>query len=392
MINCIFYDNSFSVKTHKHIAECEKEWNPLTVNAEHLHSSNLAGFENSKLDNFEFRYLLIYKKEKLAGIAYFQILHFKKDHYTAFKLNNVILKKIESAIISSDLKIFNCGNFFRINFQGFNFNKKLMSSEEFCTIMKNWTKDLPRKERPSLTVFKDVDPKFNAPEVFIESGLKEYPEDLTMELEIREDWYSLEDYKNSLTKKYAQRVTKTLKDFEEVERREFSLKEIEKYKTEIITLYENVMKKQTIKLGILNINYFLEFKKQNGNNFKLFGYFLHGKLIAFTSNIIHKNIWEVHYIGLDYEYATQLKTYQHILLDGVSDAITARKHVLDLGRTAKEAKAILGCAPAYYNNFYYVRGTFAKLIFNYLLKNFKDKEGEEWRKRNPFKNQIPELA
>jgi hypothetical protein len=62
-----------------------------------------------------------------------------------------------------------------------------------------------------------------------------------------------------------------------------------------------------------------------------------------------------------------------------------QKNTLKLGRTALEAKAIIGCKPVYLDNYIKLKSKPMQLGLKYMLKVFANERGTEWKKRNPFK-------
>jgi hypothetical protein len=59
-----------------------------------------------------------------------------------------------------------------------------------------------------------------------------------------------------------------------------------------------------------------------------------------------------------------------------------------LGRTALEAKAILGCEPAYQYGFYKLRHPIVNWFFKKVSAGFREQIGEKWKDRHPFKSQF----
>ena len=58
---------------------------------------------------------------------------------------------------------------------------------------------------------------------------------------------------------------------------------------------------------------------------------------------------------------------------------------LELGRTAKEAKANLGAAPKQIFNYIKVTSLFARLVLRYFLKRFNQSENQKQLERFPLK-------
>ena len=78
--------------------------------------------------------------------------------------------------------------------------------------------------------------------------------------------------------------------------------------------------------------------------------------------------------------------YFNILLDGVERAIDRKKNQVELGRTAREAKANIGGKPVYFNDFIRIKGFLSKLLSKRLTKYFQSEIGEQWVERHPFGN------
>ena len=117
----------------------------------------------------------------------------------------------------------------------------------------------------------------------------------------------------------------------------------------------------------------------------MIGYFIGEKLIAFSSTLEHQEKLEVHYIGLDYTYNKSHALYFNILFDGIEQAILSEKKILELGRTAREAKAVVGCNPVYFNDYLRIRNKFTRRIVSIFQDYFQSEMGDTWKNRHPFK-------
>lgn len=107
-------------------------------------------------------------------------------------------------------------------------------------------------------------------------------------------------------------------------------------------------------------------------------------MLAFTTAVMENGSYEVYYIGYAEDNNRQYGIYPNILLHGVERAIQLNK-TLKLGRTALEAKAIIGCKPVYLNNYIKLKSKPLQLGLKYMLKTFVAERGNEWKKRSPFK-------
>ena len=127
-------------------------------------------------------------------------------------------------------------------------------------------------------------------------------------------------------------------------------------------------------------------KKAYGVRFRLFGYFLENRLIAFSSNIAFENLWELHYIGMDYPANENHWLYFNILFDAIGDAIEDGKNELELGRTALAAKTSLGARPVYFKNYMRLKGIIPRLAVKLLGQNFNENVGQNWEERNAIRD------
>ncbi|MBK6445652.1 MAG: hypothetical protein IPF81_10230 [Bacteroidetes bacterium] len=78
-------------------------------------------------------------------------------------------------------------------------------------------------------------------------------------------------------------------------------------------------------MGIVDEKYFIALRNACKDRFRMIGYFIGEKLIAFSSTLEHQEKLEVHYIGLDYTYNKSHALYFNILFDGIEQAILSEK-------------------------------------------------------------------
>jgi hypothetical protein len=376
----------YVVKIYSSASELPEEWNVICKQQLHLNSKLLMALESAKLSDLEFCYIMVKTDDLVVAVFYFQILSLRKYHYKDFQTSrNRILKHIEQIILDKNNKIWVCGNLFKTDFKGFIVNEEVRNTSEIVTVIKDFFKNRIIKEKPNLLLFKDVPLNDRLNNDFKRLKFKHTKDDIVLKMDIPIEWKSIEEYKLLLSKKYLARFNKIHKELSPLIREELSLKEIEKYGDTIISLYNQVLNRQSIRLGILNINYFINCKKYYNSSFKFYGYFLEGTLVGFTSNFINNGEWEIHYIGFDYEINQKHKLFLNFLFNGLNDAIINRSNRLNLGRTAREAKVSLGAQPVYYSNYFKLRGATTKVLFNFLESKFKESEGDDWKVRNPFK-------
>lgn len=371
-------------KVYSSLKERADKWDAI-LPAEHpLRSAQLINLENSDLNDLQFRYVFFWEDEKNEpiAIAYFQWVHFTRKHYQLPSSTNFLLKILEKSVMRKGFQILICGNLFRVDFPGFYIaDDKIQTTAVFHELEKFFRSLSPK---PHAILIKDWQ-RPQDQEWVKEYGYQPWPSDLTMKLDLRPEWKSFDDYKAALKHKYAQRVRRVQHKCEGVIRKELDIEEIISYGDELEQLYNEVVARQVIRLVIVNKQYFIEMKKTYGDSFKIYGYFEDDVLIAFSSNILYKDLWELHYIGINYQKNEEHWLYFNIMYDGIALAIESGKKAVELGRTAREAKAMLGGKPIYFSSFFRLRGLLVNWLVSRFANAFNDKTGESWQIRNPWK-------
>jgi hypothetical protein len=152
------------------------------------------------------------------------------------------------------------------------------------------------------------------------------------------------------------------------------------------SLYLELVNKQMITIGTLNSSYFANMKKQLNERFECFGFFKEDELVAFSSHIYYptKNEMEIHYIGINGQLNNQYQLYFNILCHGVETAINKQFVSLELGRTAKEAKANMGAVAQVNQSYVWLSSRILRSIFKYMSSNSDNSKIN----RQPFKNSL----
>jgi predicted N-acyltransferase len=293
---------------------------------------------------------------------------------------------LEKILLQNQSGILICGNLFHLEGKGFYFENSRDESLIF-KILNHYEKRAAKKA--SLILIKDAGVDFDEsiPE---EYKYRKFEKDWMMEILIQPEWENFDSYLGSLSKKYRQRAAKIRAARELLEVRFLSLEEISLMNDHIAVLYRNVRQKQTFRPGELNALYFLNMKKNLGNDFQILAYFKDGEMIAFSSHIRHSgNRLEVHYIGIDYTLNEKYCLYFNILFDGIRVAIENRNSKLLLGRTGYDAKASAGAVPVAGQHYLRLKRGIPSLGFRYFSSNLAGTENLDWQKRSPFKETTP---
>lgn len=367
------------ISTTKNITACAGGWDSLLPEGHHLRSCHLLAFEKAAVDDIETSYVQVFTKDKLIGVLYLQQFAFQHKHLN-FGNGTTSIAKLIRYLLPKKIPILVCGHLFRINFQGFYF-KDAAHRELVFDAIKLFVKE---QGRPSGIIVKDCN------DVFIEQscrlwGYRFFSGDVTMEIAKRKSWKRFDDYMNDLHKNYRQRAKKIIAAFAGVETKQFNAAEIKNNTAAIEQLYWNVVNKQTVKLGTVNIAYFYELKNDLQDNFEFHALYSDGKMIGFYTFIFYPAEMETHFIGLDYEANTKHKVYFNILFAGIAKMIDKGLDKLELGRTARDAKANAGALPRQVFNYIKVKNILADIALRYFLNRFNKAENINLTKRNPLK-------
>lgn len=339
----------------------------------------MLAFEKAAVDDIETSYVFVFEKSKLIGLLYLQQFCFQHKHLN-FGNGSATTAKLIKCFLPGKLSILVCGHLFRINFQGFYFKEPAHRQLVFDAI-KIFTK---QTQNPAGIIIKDCN------EVFVEQsckpwGYRFFNGDVTMEIERRKHWNNFDDYIKDLQKNYRQRAKKIIASFSNIETRQLNAEEIKNNAASIEQLYWNVVNKQTIKLGTVNAAYFYELKNDLKDNFEFYALSAHGKMIGFYTFIFYNAEMETHFIGLDYDANTEYKTYFNILFAGIEKMIARKFNKLELGRTARDAKANAGALPRQVFNYIKVKNPLGDITLRHFLNRFNKAENINLTKRNPLK-------
>lgn len=377
----------------------KKDWEKITLKKTvFLEADYLSVIENCSNNKLISRYVIVYHDEKPCGIIYFQIVDFRAEIFgdlltkqvDSIKSNR--LKLFENYIGSNKdevlMRLFTCGNNLVSGDYGFLFSnnvKKETAHSLVLEIIEIVSKEEKLRGTISAVLLKDFDKKLKPAELFDEEKYTDFFVEPNLVVEIPAGVGSLSEYIQLFSKKYRNRAKSVLKSGDVLEKKQFTLEEIKKYESEIFKLYECVYEKAKFKLLKLPVSYFSEVKNIFIDKFFISGFFLNGKLIAFTSYFLMEGKFlEAHYIGLDYELNHEYDLYQNILYYNILAAIENNKSKVNLGRTAAEIKTTVGAKAENLICYAKPQNTLSKLILKPFISFLQP---GEWTPRNPFKEE-----
>ncbi|HRO41605.1 MAG TPA: GNAT family N-acetyltransferase [Flavipsychrobacter sp.] len=372
----------FQVKIYRQAAQLPKIWDDLLPQSHFLNVAQLGIYERINLPDISFVYALIFQGEKPLGAAYFQVLSIKEKHLHTAVLKQWQQKAWKGFTNLGSPRLLVAGHLFRHDICSFYWDENVADFDAYKMYQVAIKKAMKSAHAHAVLV-KDVNetliPYFQhyAPEYILLRN------DISMEMDVQEEWETIKNYEQSLKHKYAQRFRKVRQPWEQLEVAELSNEETEQQKHVLYNLYQQVSARQQVRLGILSEDFLPELKANN-SNLRIWLAKHNDIPVAFFSAWTHNGAFDMFYIGFDYAKNEELQLYFNILFFAVEQAIILKKQKLILGRTALEAKARLGCKPKYLSTYLYIRNPILRNVITRLQTNINSMEGE-WENRHPFK-------
>lgn len=348
-----------------------------------LSKSYFEVLEDAKPENMECFFAAFFSGDILIGGALFQYLSF--THHQTFKKGEIYcdVKNYLAKKFSKDVLFI--GNNMLTGQNGFFFDSEKISIVEASFLLEKAT-DLMQKtyRKSSLIIYKDFQSKFI--DLFQSKSHDKYfrfSVQPNMMLKIKDSWITFEDYLNDFSTKYRSRANTARKKSKEIEKRELDLNDIKNFTEEINFLYQNVADNAPFNTFFLPENHFYRLKQSLQDNFRMFGYFLHGKMIGFYTLLLNNDDIDTYFLGYDKEIQKEKQIYLNMLLDMVKFGILEKFSRIIFGRTALEIKSTIGAEPVEifglikHNNF--IINPFMERIFPSLSPK------TEWVQRKPFK-------
>ena len=373
---------------HNSVDSLPKTWDSVAHENAFLQTTYLSVLEHSAPVNMKCFYISIYENNTHIGVALAQYLDLNKlesfgerDKCLKTLIRNFVFRNFASHVLF-------LGNNMITGQNGYTFTKEIdfecisdvlmKCSEEIIQYFKN------NKVRIHIVSFKDFYPHCSKElKKFDFKNLYEFNVQPNMIFNLNPNWKSKEDYISAFSKKYRDQYKRSHNRFEDIECKEMILEEIIKHENTIYNLYHHVAKNAPFNTFFLAKNHFSTFKKQCGDRFKLFGYFLKNKLVGFHTILLNKEVLETYFLGYDDTVQKEKMLYLNMLYNMTEFGIENGFKKIIFGRTALEIKSSIGAEPVMMSGFMYHRN---KWINKHIDKFFARLEPNiEWQQRNPFK-------
>lgn len=377
-----------TIKIFDSIDNLPENWNAVAAANHFLQIPYLKVLELSAPTNMQCFYIGIYENTELIGVSLAQYLDLNKlesfgERDNCFKthVRNFIFRNFASHTLF-------LGNNMITGQNSFTFNKEI-SFEEISFVLMQSSQELvsyfkQKGIKIHLVTFKDF--YQNCANEFKKhafANVYEFNTQPNMIFDLPVTWRTTEDYYNTFLKKYRDQYKRAHKKFEGILVKELALEDVILHENRIHELYHHVAKNAPFNTFFLAENHFSTFKKQCGNGFKIFGYFLNDKLIGFHSVLLNDRVLETYFLGYDEQVQKEKMLYLNMLYNMTEFGITHQFQKIIFGRTALEIKSSIGAKPIMMSGFIYHRN---KLVNKFLGKIFKNLEPETvWQQRHPFK-------
>ena len=348
-----------------------------------LTTASLLVHEQAQIPHVDTRYALLRNGEVIVARAAFQILTVRPEHVSSTSLPPWQYTAWKLFTRSTHPKLLVGGQLFRHDVLTIHFSKAITAYNAFA-----WYRDVLRiaAKQCGVQAILIKDPPASLIPLFMHSS-PDYlllRNDSSMQMALPDAWQGIQDYEKSLKHKYAQRFRKVRKSWAGLDVRELSVNEVHAVAADIYALYRQVTEHQAVRMGLLSESFIPALKRFYGDRLKVWGIYENGRMIAFASAWVQEQSFDMFYIGFDYERNSELQLYFNVLFFAIEQAITLRKSLLILGRTALEAKARVGCRPEYLNTFLHIRNPLLRGIVAKLQSRLRE-SGSEWEQRHPFK-------
>lgn len=366
--------------------------------SEFLRLPFLKVLEKEHPENMRFHYAIIYKGKKPCAIAYFQVVDFSSESFGSMLqpenpelscmisdyIKKHITRHLKRSVDKINMRLLICGNAFVSGEHGFTCSPDVNRSEAFdalADVIYRVSNVEKLRGKIAAVLIKDFYKESReASDELSEFKYHDFLVEPNMILDL--EWDSFEEYLNAMSKKYRNRAKSIIKKGKELERKDFTAKDILANSKRILQLYNNVHLKAKFRMATLSMSYFAEMKTALGDKFNFIAYYHNDQLVGFRSTFLLEKDVEAHFIGLDYTVNKDLELYQNILYDYILEAIAHGAPRLILGRTASEIKSTVGAEA--YELTCYIRHR--NPLSNRIIRPFIDYlKPTEWIPRNPFK-------
>jgi|GEM_PF-4828904 len=333
-------------------------------------------------------YAQAFDGERCCGVFHFQLVPFSGNQLESFipeRLGTSFQKAIKRILNGFKSKLMVAGNIFMTGDTGictFEDESSAHIGEIYAACVVNLLRE---RHKPGAFLVSDLyGPDTDFDFVLENAGFRRTDSEPDMELEIRPEWQSMDDYLNALSTKYRTRAKRTFSKSAEMEKKSLSCDEIQGCEHKLFELYSQVTEGVKLKLATLEHGYFSTQKKAEPERYHVFCYSKGGKPLGLMTYYINGQRLEVHHTGRDKESTTDMMLYERMLLDAVAFGIENKVQSIHFGRTATEVKSTIGARPREMHGYVFHTKPIRNQLFAFMARTLRAKP---YQLRQPFKNQ-----
>ena len=365
-----------TIKIYPSVTELPQNWDEVASINHFLQTPYLKVLEDSAPTNMECFYIGVFENEILIGASLAQYLDINKlesfgerDNCFKTSIRNFIFRNFASHTLF-------LGNNMITGQNGYAFSKEI-SFEQISRIMMQCADEIIayfKKNGIKMHIISFKDFYENCSSEFKKyhfSNLYEFNTQPNMIFQLHENWKTKDDYIASFTKKYRDQYKRAHKKFDGIAVKELSLDEVILKEDRIYELYHYVAKNAPFNTFFLAKNHFSTFKKQCGEKFRIYGYFLGDKLVGFHSVLQNGEVLETYFLGYDEDVQKENMLYLNMLYNMTEFGIENKFKKIIFGRTALEIKSSIGAEPIIMSGFIYHSNS---LVNKFLPRVFKKLE------------------
>ncbi len=346
----------------------------------------------------DFKYVLAYKDDVLQAAFYFQLLPFNAADRLNLKptpkdgLNACFYKQIKRLIASRiDFTTLICGNLLATGPYGFKYQQGLgiLQVQEILEQLLQALFDEPELiHKASVLLIKELPAtkQFQLDDELPLKTLHPFYIQPSMFIELKESWKHFEGYLLDLQSKYRLRIRRAMESANDLVHRELHTDDLVQLKSTIFDLYKNTADNADFNLVQLNEEYFPALKKELGDLYRVFGFFLDDKLVAFYSYLHDGEELLGHFIGTSPTEHSTYQLYLNILIQFIRHGIKGRFKQINLARTALEIKSSVGAQPVDMVCYLSHRNRLYNKVVPNLLEYLKPEQN--YTLRTPFKESV----
>lgn len=366
-------------------------WDQVTASAPALlQRPFLSGIAEAPPLGMDFRYLVFHHEDNPIGIAYYQILSFEAERSLRFsdkstgasRLKKWVARQFHNTLLFA-------GNTILTGQHAYYFQPGVLSSSTQLQLLEQATWDLATHLRHKghsidAIVHKDIaESQLPSYDSWRQSGYHALRFQPNMQIRLRPEWHSFDDYLDAMSSKYRVRARRAGKKSSSLKRRWLPVEEIREHTDRMYDLYRQVADQAEFNLVQLHPDYFTRLKEKMGERFEVLAYFDKNKMVGFCTLLHNGAQAEAHFLGYDSALNRPRQLYLSMLYDLVQAGIERKKTHIGFARTALAIKSSIGAEPEEMFTLVRSYNSLPNRIIPPIVKFLEPQQ--DWERRRPFR-------